>query len=110
MGLALIALLFKIRALRKDDAEAAAAARFWLRVLGINFAVGVVTGAPMEIQFGTNWSRFSQFSGGVIGQTLATEGVFDIFLDSPFLGLVIYGELQLGTRAHLAALAALFAG
>jgi len=110
MGLALIALLFKIRALRKDDAEAAAAARFWLRVLGINFAVGVVTGVPMEFQFGTNWSRFSEFSGGVIGQTLAMEGVFAFFLESTFLGLVIYGEKKLGPRGHLAAVAALFAG
>jgi len=110
MGLALLALLFKIRALRKDDQEAAAAARFWLRVLGINFAIGVATGVPLEFQFGTNWSRFSAFSGGVIGQTLAMEGVFAFFLESTFLGLVIYGEKKLGPRAHLAAVAALFAG
>jgi cytochrome d ubiquinol oxidase subunit I len=110
MGLALLALLFKIRAVRKDDAEAAAAARFWLRVLGINFAVGVATGIPLEFQFGTNWSRFSAFSGGVIGQTLAMEGVFAFFLESTFLGLVIYGEKKLGPRRHLVAVAALFAG
>jgi len=110
MGLALLALLFKIRAVRKDDAEANAAARFWLRVLGINFAVGVATGIPLEFQFGTNWARFSAFSGGVIGQTLAMEGVFAFFLESTFLGLVIYGEKRLGPRRHLAAVAALFAG
>src|SRR5438105_417511 len=88
MGLALLCLILKWRAVRKGDAAAGAAARFWLRVLGINFAVGVVTGIPMEFQFGTNWSRFSAFSGGVIGQSLAMEGTFAFFLESTFLGLV----------------------
>ena len=103
MGLALLVLLFKLRG---HDASA----RFWARVLGINFAIGVVTGIPMEFQFGTNWARFSAFSGGVIGQTLAMEGVFAFFLESTFLGLVIYGERKLSRRAHTLAIAALFAG
>jgi cytochrome d ubiquinol oxidase subunit I len=103
MGLALLVLLFRFR----GEEEAA---RFWLRVLGINFAVGVVTGVPMEFQFGTNWARFSSFAGGVIGQTLAMEGTFAFFLESSFLALAIYGEKRLGRRKHLAAVAALFAG
>jgi len=103
MGLALLALILKLRG--EDDS-----ARFWLRVLGINFAIGVVTGIPMEFQFGTNWSRFSAFSGGVIGQTLAMEGTFAFFLESTFLGLVIYGEKKLSRRAHTWAVAALCAG
>ena len=57
------------------------AARFWGRIFGINFAVGVVTGIPMEFQFGTNWARFSRSAGAVIGQTLAMEGVFSFFLE-----------------------------
>jgi cytochrome d ubiquinol oxidase subunit I len=103
MGLALLILIFKLRGHEE-------AARFWLRVLGINFAVGVVTGIPMEFQFGTNWARFSTFAGGIIGQTLAMEGTFAFFLESSFLALALFGEKKLGPRKHLAALAALFAG
>src|SRR5436305_4147911 len=80
MGLALLVMIFKLRGEEET-------ARFWLRVLGINFAVGVVTGIPMEFQFGTNWARFSAFAGGVIGQTLAMEGTFAFFLESSFLAL-----------------------
>lgn len=49
---------------RRGDERAAEAARFWARIFGINFAVGVVTGIPLEFQFGTNWSRFPRFAGG----------------------------------------------
>jgi cytochrome d ubiquinol oxidase subunit I len=62
--------------------------------------MGVVTGIPMEFQFGTNWSRFSKSAGGVIGQTLAMEGVFAFFLESTFLGAFLYGEKRLGPKAH----------
>src|SRR5204863_260330 len=63
MGLALLVLLFKLRSRHAE-------ARFWIRVLGINFAIGVVTGIPMEFQFGTNWARFSHFAGSVIACSL----------------------------------------
>ena len=56
-------------------------------------AIGVVTGIPMEFQFGTNWSHFSRFAGGVIGQTLAMEGCFAFFLESTFLGLFLFDGL-----------------
>ena len=72
--------------------------------------MGVVTGIPMEFQFGTNWSRFSRFSGEVIGQALAMEGVFAFFLESTFLGLFLFGEKRLGPRRHLAAAVALSLG
>jgi hypothetical protein len=52
---------------------------------------GVITGIPMEFQFGTNWARFSTVAGGVIGQTLAMEGMFAFFLESSFLGLFLFG-------------------
>jgi len=54
----------------------------------------------MEFQFGTNWARFSEAAGGVIGQTLAMEGVFSFFLESTFLGLFLHGEKRLGPRGH----------
>ena len=59
MGLALIIVLFKAMGLRTGEARYADAARFWIKIFGINFAVGVVTGIPLEFQFGTNWARFS---------------------------------------------------
>src|ERR1017187_1477691 len=76
MGLALLILILKTMALRTGDEHYNRAARFGARIFAINFAMGVVTGIPMEFQFGTNWARFSKAAGGVIGQTLAMEGVF----------------------------------
>src|SRR5438093_13764050 len=81
MGLALLIVVMKALGLRRDSEHWNDAARFWIRIFGINFAVGVVTGIPMEFQFGTNWARFSRYAGGVIGQTLAMEGMFAFFLE-----------------------------
>jgi cytochrome d ubiquinol oxidase subunit I len=110
MGLALLIVILKVLALRPGGARYASAARFWVRIFGINFAVGVVTGLPMEFQFGTNWGRFTKVAGGVIGQTLALEGMFAFFLESTFLALLVFGEQKLGPRKHLAAAVALFLG
>jgi cytochrome bd ubiquinol oxidase subunit I len=110
MGLALIIVILKVVALRKGDERYNEVARFWARIFGLNFAMGVVTGIPLEFQFGTNWARFSNFAGEVIGQTLALEGVFAFILESAFLGLFLFGEKRLGPRAHLATAVALFLG
>lgn len=110
MGLALVLLVLKVLALRTGDADYDVAVRFWTKLLGIAFVMGVVTGIPMEFQFGTNWSRFSRIAGGVVGQTLAMEGVFAFFLESSVLYLVLFQERRLGPRKHLLAIAALFAG
>jgi len=100
MGLALLIFLLKTMALRTGDERYNRAARFWAKLFGISFALGVVTGIPMEFQFGTNWSEFSKAAGGVIGQTLAMEGVFSFFLESTFLGLFLFGEKRLGPKGH----------
>ena len=100
MGLALLLVYLKTKALRTGDERYNRAARFWARIFGINFAMGVVTGIPMEFQFGTNWAQFSKAAGGVIGQTLAMEGVFSFFLESSFLGLFLFGEKRLGRIGH----------
>src|SRR5579859_1781354 len=110
MGLALLLVYLKTKALRTGDEHYNRAARFWARIFGINFAMGVVTGIPMEFQFGTNWSEFSRAAGGVIGQTLAMEGVFSFFLESTFLGLFLYGEKRLGPRLHWFASFCVFLG
>ena len=110
MGLALLIVLFKSAALRTGNDRYSEAARFWARIFGLNFAMGVVTGIPLEFQFGTNWAQFSKYAGEVIGQTLGMEGVFAFFLESAFLGLFLFGEQRLGPRGHLGAAIALLLG
>jgi len=110
MGLALVIVVLKGLALWRGEERHAGAARFWIRIFGLTFGVGVVTGIPLEFQFGTNWARFSRDAGGVIGQTLAMEGMFAFFLESTFLGLLVWGERRLGPRLHALAALALFLG
>src|ERR1051326_8177212 len=81
MGLALLIVVLKAVALRTGSDAWNETARFWIRIFGLSFAMGVATGVPMEFQFGTNWARFSERTGGVIGQTLAMEGLFAFFLE-----------------------------
>src|SRR3984893_6456153 len=100
MGLAPLIVVLKTLAIRRNDETYNHAARFWAKIFGINFLLGVVTGIPMEFQFGTNWAEFSKTAGGVIGQTLAMEGIFSFFLESSFLGLFLYGEKRLGRVGH----------
>jgi cytochrome d ubiquinol oxidase subunit I len=110
MGLALLIVIMKGCALRTGSAHWNDAARFWIRIFGLNFAVGVVTGIPMEFQFGTNWAGFSAYAGRVVGHTLAMEGLFAFFLESSFIALLIAGERRLSPRAHFAAAVALWIG
>jgi cytochrome d ubiquinol oxidase subunit I len=110
MGLAPLIVVLKTLALRTGNRVYNDSARFWARIFGINFVLGVVTGIPMEFQFGTNWSHFSRFAGGVIGQTLAMEGTFAFFLESAFLGLFLYGEKRLSPRGHWWSAVAVFLG
>src|ERR1700749_3408714 len=103
MGLAWFLVYYKWKHLRTGQEKYAEAARFWSRIFGINFAVGVVTGIPMEFQFGTNWAAFSRFSGNVIVQTLAMEGMFAFFLESAMIGPMVWVEKRLGPRNHFLA-------
>jgi cytochrome bd ubiquinol oxidase subunit I len=100
MGLALLLLILKTAALRTGNEHYNRALRFWAKIFAISFAIGVVTGIPLEFEFGTNWAVFSRTAGGVIGQTLAMEGIFSFFLESSVLGLVLYGERRLGQVGH----------
>ena len=110
MGLALLLVVLKWIALRTGNERYNESARFWGKIFAMNFAVGVITGIPMEFQFGTNWAKFSAYAGGVIGQTLAMEGTFAFFLESSFLGLFLYGERKLGPRGHFLSSVAVFLG
>ena len=109
MGLGLLIFILKTMALR-GDLVANQAVRFWAKIFGVTFVMGVITGIPLEFQFGTNWSRFSEAAGGVIGQTLAMEGVFAFFIESSFLYLLLFGERRLGQRGHWMAALLVFVG
>ena len=110
MGLALLIVVLKTIAILQDNPVYDDAARFWARIFGVNFIMGVVTGIPMEFQFGTNWAQFAHLTGGVIGQPLAMEGVFSFFLESAFLGLFLYGEKRLSRWGHWTAAFLVFLG
>lgn len=103
MGLALLLLLLKILYMVRKDERYNKAVHFWGKIFAITFILGVVTGIPMEFQFGTNWALFSSYAGGIIAQTLAMEGAFAFFLESAFLGLFLFGEQAIGQRWHLVA-------
>src|ERR1700727_586435 len=110
MGLAPLIVILKTLGLRHNDETYNQPAPFWPKIFAVNFLMGVVTGIPMEFQFGTNWSHFSRFAGGVIGQTLGMEGMFAFFLESAFLGLFLYGEKRLGPKLHWWSAVAVFLG
>jgi len=98
---------------RKTEAEREQyenAARFWAKIFAVNFAVGVVTGIPLEFQFGTNWAKFSNYAGGVIGQTLAMEGVFAFFAESVFLGVFLAGRGRVSPVVHWVSAIFMFVG
>ena len=75
--------------------------KFWGKLFGINFALGVATGITMEFQFGTNWSYYSQYVGDVFGTPLAIEGLMAFFLESTFVGLFFFGWERLSKVKHL---------
>ena len=73
---------------------------FWTRLFAVNFAMGVATGIVMEFEFGTNWATYSRFVGDVFGSALAAEGIFAFFLESGFLGVVVFGWNKVSPKFH----------
>jgi len=110
MGLAPLIVILKAIAFSRGDERYNKAARFWAKIFAVNFLFGVITGIPMEFQFGTNWARFARYSGGVIATSLAMEGVFAFFLESSFLGIFLYGEKRFGQKMHLFSAVMIFLG
>src|SRR5262249_34344476 len=100
MGLAMFLVLLKTRALLPGGQIANEGVRFWSRIFAVTFIMGIVTGIPLEFQFGTNWAVFSSYAGNLIGQTLAMEGAFAFFLESAFVGLLLFGERRFGQLVH----------
>jgi cytochrome d ubiquinol oxidase subunit I len=100
MGLALLIFVLKSLYMRNRNELYNKAARFWGKIFAVTFVMGVVTGIPLEFQFGTNWAAFSEYAGDIIAQTLAMEGAFAFFLESAFVGLFLWGEQRFGQGLH----------
>lgn len=77
-------------------------ARFWMKLFGINFAMGVATGIILEFEFGTNWSNYSWFVGDIFGAPLAIEGILAFFMEATFIAVMYFGWNKVSKRAHLA--------
>ncbi|MHB9131948.1 MAG: cytochrome ubiquinol oxidase subunit I [Armatimonadota bacterium] len=100
IGLAwlLVALMWRYK---RSGAEAdRRVARFWVKLFAISFAVGVATGITMEFQFGTNWAQYSRFVGDIFGAPLAAEAILSFFLESVFLGVLLFGWNRLSRNVH----------
>lgn len=100
IGLAVFMAGVEAMYLRTGDRLYESAARFWTRIFALNFALGAASGVVMEFQFGTNWSSFSRFVGDVFGSALAAEGIFAFFLESCFLGILVFGWESVSPRLH----------
>jgi len=84
---------------RTGDETYGQMARFWNKIFTISFVIGVVTGIPLEFQFGTNWSQFSRFVGDVFGAPLAAEVVFTFFVESIFIAVLVYGWNRVSVKS-----------
>jgi cytochrome d ubiquinol oxidase subunit I len=103
IGLGLILVVLGVLYLRTNNPVWNQALRFWVRIYALNFAVGIATGLVQEFQFGTNWSTYSRFVGDVFGSALAAEGIFAFFLESGFLGVMLFAGDRIGPRLQLLA-------
>ncbi len=93
-----------------DDARWEAMAKFLTKLFAVNFAVGVATGIVMEFEFGTNWAVYSRYVGDVFGSALAAEGIFAFFLESGFLGILVFGWDRVSRPVHWFASLMVFLG
>lgn len=100
IGLGIVLVYLEGLYLWKKEPLYEVAAKFWTRIFGLNFALGVVTGIVMEFQFGTNWAVYSRYVGDVFGSALAAEGIFAFFLESGFLALLLFGWDRVGPKMH----------
>lgn len=101
VGLSLFILLFEALWLKTGRREYYHHTRFWSRLFILNFTVGVVSGIPLEFQFGTNWAPFSVISGDFLGNILGFEGAMAFMLEAGFLGIMIFGWKRVAPGVHL---------
>lgn len=100
IGLAWLIVIMEWRGWKRGEDGYVRAGKFFGKILGLTFAVGVASGIVMEFQFGTNWARYSKFVGDIFGVPLAAEAVFAFFLESTFLGLYLFGRNRVSKGVH----------
>jgi cytochrome bd ubiquinol oxidase subunit I len=110
LGLALLIVIFLGINLKQQDKFYDTLSQFWIRIFTLNFAMGVVTGIVMEFQFGTNWEKYSRFVGDIFGAPLAAEGIFSFFLESTFLGVLIFGKKRVSSKFYFFSALMVFIG
>lgn len=102
LGLGLIMCIMESLWFKSQKREWLIAAKFWQRLFGINFAIGVATGIILEFEFGTNWSNYSWFVGDIFGAPLAIEGIVAFFMESTFVAVMFFGWKKVSKGFHLA--------
>jgi cytochrome d ubiquinol oxidase subunit I len=100
IGLGLFLIILEYMYIKTGDKMWENLTRFWVRIFALTFALGVATGVVLEFEFGTNWERYSRFVGDVFGSPLAAEGVFTFFLESTFLGILVFGWNKVSSKTH----------
>jgi cytochrome d ubiquinol oxidase subunit I len=100
IGLGLMLVVMEGLYLKTKDVRYKEMTQFWIRIFALTFALGVATGLVQTFAFGTNWARYSRFVGDVFGSALASEGIFAFFLESGFLGILLFGADRVGPKLH----------
>ena len=110
IGLGLLLVFMEWRFLKTKDVLYSKMVRFWTKVFALTFAVGVATGVVMEFEFGTNWATYSRYVGDIFGSPLAAEALFAFFLESVFLGVLLFGWNRVSPRMHFVSTICVAAG
>ncbi len=110
IGLGLILAINETRYYRTRRPEDAAATKFWVKIFTATFAIGVATGITMEFSFGTNWANYSRFVGDIFGAPLAAEALLAFFLESMFLGVLLFGRKRVSPRFYMVSAWLVWAG
>lgn len=103
LGLSFIIAFMETIYVRTGDPKWKAITKFWMKLFGINFAIGVATGLILEFEFGTNWSNYSWFVGDIFGAPLAVEGILAFFMESTFIAIMFFGWNKVSKGFHLTA-------
>jgi len=101
LGLSFIMAIMETIYVKTGDPHWRKTTKFWMKLFGINFAIGVATGIILEFEFGTNWSNYSWFVGDIFGAPLAVEGIMAFFLESTFVAVMFFGWNKVGKKFHL---------
>ncbi len=103
LGLSFIIAMAETIYVKTGNPEWKRITKFWMKLFGINFAIGVATGIILEFEFGTNWSNYSWFVGDIFGAPLAIEGIMAFFMESTFIAIMFFGWEKVSKKAHLTA-------